>query len=118
MPEKNIVILGGGQAAANAIKAIRHLDQNCQVTLVSEEASLPYERPPLSKKCITGEKTLESCIFFDQEFYDNHNIELHLDRKVELVDFQNHQLLIDNKAPIAFDQLLIQHYRKSFGEEN
>ncbi|SVB41710.1 uncharacterized protein METZ01_LOCUS194564, partial [marine metagenome] len=107
MPEKNIVILGGGQAAANAIKAIRNLDQSCQVTLVSEEISLPYERPPLSKKCITGEKTLESCIFFDQEFYDSHNIELHLDRKVELVDFHNHQLLIDKQAPIAFDQLLI-----------
>ena len=107
MPEKNIVILGGGQAAANAIKAIRSLDQSCQVTLVSEETSLPYERPPLSKKCITGEKTLESCIFFDQEFYDNHNIELHLERKVELVDFHNHQLLIDKQAPIEFDQLLI-----------
>ena len=107
MPEKNIVILGGGQAAANAIKAIRSLDQSCQVTLVSEETSLPYERPPLSKKCITGEKTLESCIFFDQEFYDDHNIELHLERKVELVDFHNHQLLIDKQAPIEFDQLLI-----------
>ena len=107
MPEKNIVILGGGQAAANAIKAIRNLDKNCHVSLVSEETSLPYERPPLSKKCITGGKTLESCIFFDQEFYDNHNIELYLDRKVEFVDFQNHQLLIDKQVPIAFDHLLI-----------
>ena len=107
MSDKKIVILGGGQAAANAIRAIRNLDQNCQVSLVSEEISLPYERPPLSKKCITGEKTFESCQFFDGEFYDNHNIELHLDRKVELVDFKNHQLLIDNQAPIAFDQLLI-----------
>jgi 3-phenylpropionate/trans-cinnamate dioxygenase ferredoxin reductase subunit len=107
MPDKNIVILGGGQAAANAIRAIRNLDQKCQVTLVSEEISLPYERPPLSKKCITGEKTLESCVFFDNEFYDNHDIELHLDRKVEFVDFQTRKLLIDKQAPIAFDQLLI-----------
>ena len=107
MPEKSIVILGGGQAAANAIRAIRNLDQNCQVSLVSEEISLPYERPPLSKKCITGEKTFESCQFFDGEFYDNHDIELHLDRKVELVDFKNQKLLIDNQASIGFDQLLI-----------
>ena len=107
MPDKKIVILGGGQAAANAIRAIRNLDQNCQVSLVSEEISLPYERPPLSKKCITGEKTFESCQFFDGEFYDNHNIELHLDRKVELVDFKNQKLLIDNQASIGFDQLLI-----------
>ena len=107
MPDKKIVILGGGQAAANAIRAIRNLDQNCQVSLVSEEISLPYERPPLSKKCITGEKTFESCQFFDGEFYDNHNIELHLDRKVELVDFKNQKLLINNQASIGFDQLLI-----------
>jgi 3-phenylpropionate/trans-cinnamate dioxygenase ferredoxin reductase subunit len=107
MSGKKIVILGGGQAAANAIRAIRNLDQNCHVALVSEETSLPYERPPLSKKCITGEKTLESCQFFDIEFYDNHNIELHLDRKVEFVDFNNQKLLIENQVPIVFDQLLI-----------
>ena len=107
MPDKKIVVLGGGQAAANAIRAIRNLDKNCHMTLVSEEASLPYERPPLSKKCITGEKTLESCQFFDSKFYDDQNIELHLDRKVDLVDFQNHKLLVDKQAPIAFDQLLI-----------
>jgi NADPH-dependent 2,4-dienoyl-CoA reductase/sulfur reductase-like enzyme len=107
MPGKKIVILGGGQAAANAIRAIRNLDQNCHVALVSEEASLPYERPPLSKKCITGGKTLESCQFFDSEFYIDHDIELHLDRKVDLVDFQNHRLLVDKRPPIAFDQLLI-----------
>lgn len=107
MADKNIVILGGGQAAANAIKAIRSLDQSCRVTLVSEESSLPYERPPLSKKCIRGEKTLGSCVFFDQDFYKEHKIELQLGRKVESVDFHNRKLLLGQHSSVAFDRLLI-----------
>ena len=65
----NLVIVGGGQAAAFAIKAIRTADEGCPVTLISDENILPYDRPPLSKKCITGEKSFDSCLFFEKQFY-------------------------------------------------
>ncbi|SVE24203.1 uncharacterized protein METZ01_LOCUS477057, partial [marine metagenome] len=68
MSNDSIVILGGGQSAANAIKSIRNLDKESPIMLVSEENSLPYERPPLSKKCITGQQSFDSCTFFTKEF--------------------------------------------------
>ena len=49
---KKILILGGGQAAAYAAKEIRSIDNGSDVTIISEEKHLPYERPPLSKDYI------------------------------------------------------------------
>ena len=102
-----IVIIGGGQAAANASKAIRLLDASSQVVIVSEERVLPYERPPLSKKCMTGEKTLESCLFFEQEFYDKQEVELILGNRVVGVDFSARKLLFNDKESLSYDKLLL-----------
>ena len=45
--EEQIVIVGGGQAAAYAIQAIRKINSEYKIVLISEENELPYERPPL-----------------------------------------------------------------------
>lgn len=107
MSNDSIVILGGGQAAANAIKSIRNLDKESPIILVSEENSLPYERPPLSKKCITGQQSFDSCTFFTKEFYREQNIDLLLGWRVENVDFSTRRLELASKPPIPFDRLLI-----------
>ena len=54
--KQHITILGGGQVAAYAAKEIRLEDKNINITIISEEESLPYERPPLSKECLLTKK--------------------------------------------------------------
>jgi NADPH-dependent 2,4-dienoyl-CoA reductase/sulfur reductase-like enzyme len=49
---ENIVIVGGGQAAAQAVETLRRRGFAGELTLVGEEPSLPYQRPPLSKKYV------------------------------------------------------------------
>ena len=72
--EEQIVIVGGGQAAAYAIQAIRKINSEYKIVLISEENELPYERPPLSKECIKGEKKYQDCIIFDKSYYEKNNI--------------------------------------------
>jgi len=72
---KKIVILGGGQSAAYAAKEIRINDNKADITIISEEKVLAYERPPLSKDYITDKKKLEDFTFFNSEFYSKNNIE-------------------------------------------
>lgn len=56
---RRVVIVGGGQAAGAALRTLRLLDYPGPVTLLSDEAHPPYERPPLSKEHLQGkEKTL------------------------------------------------------------
>ena len=45
----NIVIVGGGHAAAQLCAGLVTADHGARVHLVCEEAELPYQRPPLSK---------------------------------------------------------------------
>ena len=56
---RKIAIIGGGQTAIYAAKEIREHDQNCLITIYSEENEIPYEKPPLSKQYLKGEKNFE-----------------------------------------------------------
>ena len=93
---ENIVIVGGGQAGAYAINSIRKINTDCYITLISEETELPYERPPLSKECIKGEKKYQDCIIFDKSYYEKNNINLNLNTIVEDVDVKSSKIKIQN----------------------
>jgi 3-phenylpropionate/trans-cinnamate dioxygenase ferredoxin reductase subunit len=50
MTRSQLVIAGGGLTAARAIKSFREAGGEGAITLVGEEATLPYHRPALSKR--------------------------------------------------------------------
>ncbi|MCD2131404.1 MULTISPECIES: NAD(P)/FAD-dependent oxidoreductase [Rhodococcus] len=52
MPEQ-VVIIGSGQAGAQAAVSLREHGFTGSVTLIGDEAGLPYQRPPLSKSYLT-----------------------------------------------------------------
>lgn len=53
------LIIGGGLAAAKAVEGIREHDADGEITLVTEEEHLPYERPPLSKDVLIGKESFD-----------------------------------------------------------
>ena len=104
---KHIIILGGGQSAAYAAKEIRETDTNSHITVIGEEKSLPYERPPLSKDYILGKSNLKQFLFFSSEFYKENNINIKTDEKIINVDFNNKTLTSSKNYHFTYDQLLI-----------
>jgi 3-phenylpropionate/trans-cinnamate dioxygenase ferredoxin reductase subunit len=54
MPEK-IVIIGAGQAGAQAVQSLRAEGFGGGITLIGEESWPPYQRPPLSKAYLLGQ---------------------------------------------------------------
>ena len=56
---RRFVIVGGGLAGAKIAEALRDRDFDGEITVLSEEDHLPYERPPLSKGFLTGAITAE-----------------------------------------------------------
>ena len=54
MTTRHIVIIGGGPAGVFAAIEARRRDAGAEVTLISDEPSEPYERPPLSKAVLLG----------------------------------------------------------------
>jgi len=104
---KKIIILGGGQTAAYASKAIRDIDKQSQVTIISEEKSLPYEKPPLSKDYILNKIAFKKILFFQNKFYKENNINIITDEKITKADINNNALTSSKNNNFNYDHLLI-----------
>ena len=65
MPD-SIVIAGAGHAAGQAIASLRQGGYTGKLVLVGEEPWLPYQRPPLSKKFLSGELPLDRLLLRHQ----------------------------------------------------
>ena len=104
---KNIIILGGGQAGAYAAKEIRKNDTKSHLTIISEEKSLPYERPPLSKDFLLEKINFEKLLFFPNEFYKENKINVITDERITKVDFKNKYLISNKNNKFNYNKLLI-----------
>src|SRR6185369_9382479 len=52
---EHLVVVGGGQAASQAVQTLRQHNYAGAITLFGDEQHAPYQRPPLSKKYLAGE---------------------------------------------------------------
>ena len=71
-----LLIIGGGLAGAKAAEGARESGYDGRIVLVCEEARNPYERPPLSKDILRGEKEPDSSQVHESGYYAEHSIEL------------------------------------------
>lgn len=103
----SIVIVGGGQAGAQAIDSLRRDGFAGTLTLISDEPELPYQRPPLSKKFLSAELTAERLLFRHQAFYDEHRVALKLGRRVNRLQPGARRLELDDGSSVSYDRLLL-----------
>jgi 3-phenylpropionate/trans-cinnamate dioxygenase ferredoxin reductase component len=103
----NILIIGGGQAGAQAIDTLRREGFTGGITLVSDEAQLPYQRPPLSKKFLSGELAIDRLLFRHQSFYDEHAIDLNLGVRATRLDCAARRVDLANGESLGYDRLLL-----------
>ena len=104
---QNIVIIGAGQAGAQAALTLREADFPGCITLIGEEAYPPYQRPPLSKAFLAGELERERLFFRPAEAYAQLNISLMLNTRVDAIERDTQQILLQNGERLGYDRLLI-----------
>ncbi len=102
-----ILIIGGGQAGAQAIDTLRREGFGGRLILVSDEPALPYQRPPLSKKFLSGELAADRLPFRHQSFYDEHRIELKLGVRATRLDPAARRVSLSNGEEVVYDRLLL-----------
>jgi 3-phenylpropionate/trans-cinnamate dioxygenase ferredoxin reductase component len=102
----NIVVVGGGLAAARAVQELRDQGYTEDITLVAAEPHLPYERPPLSKGVLLGKDELESVFVHDRQWYDDQQVDLRLGTAVTEVDRDRHHVHVGEEQ-VAYDRLLL-----------
>jgi 3-phenylpropionate/trans-cinnamate dioxygenase ferredoxin reductase subunit len=82
----DVVIVGGGHGGAQAAIALRQAKFDGTVAIVGEEPELPYERPPLSKEYLSGDKPWERLLIRPATFWNERAVTMRLGERVEAVD--------------------------------
>ena len=105
MRQFELVIVGGGLASARAIKAYREAGGEGTVALLSNDAVLPYHRPPLSKGYLRDE-TDEAPFVEDEAFYADNDVDVLLGTSVSAVTPRARWLTTERGRRYGYEQLL------------
>ena len=104
---ETLIIVGGGQCAGQAIATLRQEGFKGRVVLVGEEPHPPYQRPPLSKRFLSGELPLERVYLRPLTFYETNDVDLRLNTKVECVHRAARRVVLDDGTALQYDKLLL-----------
>lgn len=105
--EAGIVIVGAGHGGVQAAASLREEGYAGPITLVSEDAHAPYQRPPLSKAFIKGEATADSLILRGPAYYSEKGIDLRLGEAVTEIDCATQRAELASGASLAYDHLIL-----------
>jgi 3-phenylpropionate/trans-cinnamate dioxygenase ferredoxin reductase component len=105
--DRHVAVIGGGQAAARSIAAMRDAGFDGTVTLIGEESELPYERPPLSKEALFGAPALAPATIFKDAFYAERGVDLCLGRRVIAIDATTGAIDFEKGADLKADRILL-----------
>lgn len=102
----DVLIVGGGQAGAHAALSLRQQGYSGTVTIVGREPDPPYERPPLSKEYLAGDKAFERLHLRPREVWAEKEVDLRLGRTVVAVDAGVKTVTLDDGARTGFGTLI------------
>ncbi len=102
-----LVIVGAGHAAGQLVSTLAQEGFPGSVTILGDEAYVPYQRPPLSKKFLAGELGLDRLFIKPAEFYDRPGIALRVDTKVERIDRVAGAVITATGAAIGYSKLVV-----------
>ncbi len=100
------LIIGNSAGGIGAAEAIRQVDKEGAVTIVSEEPYPAYSRPLISKY-LAGERTLEGILFRPLDFYEQNNILFLPGKKVTHLDLDQRGARLEDSEQIVWEKLLL-----------
>ena len=104
---RNTVVVGGGLTGGNAALEVCRLAPDVHVTLISSEAHLPYQRPPLSKGFLRGTEPFEDAFVAPRAEYERLGIDLRLGTTVKTLEPEQKQIRLEGGEVVPYDRVLI-----------
>lgn len=103
---ERLVIIGGGQAAFACAAKLRALNDMRPITIVSREDAYPYQRPPLSKKYLLGEMSLDRLMFRPTEWFAENAIDVLAGLSGVSLDRPRKQVTLSDGQSLDYGQLV------------
>ena len=102
-----ILIVGAGQAAAQAVETLRKRGYAGPLALVGDEDMLPYQRPPLSKKYLAGALEKDWLLIRHADHYAQHAVDLRLGFPAISLDRTAHRVDVADGSHFEYEKLLL-----------
>lgn len=100
------LIVGGGHAGAQAAIALRQRKFDGSIAIVGDEPDPPYERPPLSKDYLAGDKSFDRILIRRATFWTERDIVLLLGRRVTSVDPDARKVVLHDGTMLGYRTLI------------
>lgn len=102
----DVVIVGTGHGGAQAAIALRQQGHEASILMIGRDNAPPYERPPLSKEYLAGDKGFERIMIRPEKFWAEKDVALHLGAAVTAIDPQAHRLTLSDGGTVTYRKLI------------
>ena len=106
MKQADVVIVGTGHGGAQAAIALRQQGHEDSILMIGRDRELPYERPPLSKEYLAGDKPFERIMIRPEKFWTEKNVEFRQGEAVTEVDWMAHEVVLSGGDRIGYRKLI------------
>jgi len=104
---EHLVIVGAGQAATQLVTSARQLGFEGRIPMIADEPHPPYQRPPLSKKYLTGDLDRSRLFLKPDSFYAERGVDLVLGRSATELDVEARTVRLDDDSSLSFNALAL-----------
>jgi NADPH-dependent 2,4-dienoyl-CoA reductase/sulfur reductase-like enzyme len=101
-----IVIVGAGLAGATAVEELREQGYDGELVLLGAEPHLPYQRPPLSKEVLLGDKDPDGTGVHDRAWFDEREVEVRTSTPAVAIDLAR-RVVVTEPGDVAYERLLL-----------
>jgi len=102
-----VVIVGAGLAGAKTAEALRERDHDGEIVLLGAEDHLPYERPPLSKAVLLGDKEPDSATVHDGAWWREHEVDVRTGVEVQSIDLAAKRVVTSTGEQQPYEWLVL-----------
>jgi 3-phenylpropionate/trans-cinnamate dioxygenase ferredoxin reductase subunit len=107
MSKQTCVIVGASHAGTQLSLSLRQGGWEGRILLLGDEPVKPYQRPPLSKAILSGEKSVEQIPIRPAAVIENAGIEMRLGNRVDSIDRDQKLLHLSDGEVLGYDKLAL-----------
>ncbi|WP_163567280.1 NAD(P)/FAD-dependent oxidoreductase [Fodinicola feengrottensis] len=102
-----IVLVGAGLAGVRTAEQLRRAGHSGPITMLGAEVHPPYDRPPLSKEVLRGDRTAADVVLQDTAFFADNQVELRTGVRAIGVDTEKRLVSLENGPAVPYEELVI-----------
>lgn len=104
---RRVAIVGGSLAAVHAAEALREEGFEGDITLISAEDHLPYDRPPLSKEALSSGVDIEKLHLRSPQWYEDNSVTTRLGQAATELDITGRTVRLADGTSLPYDGVVL-----------